>query len=105
MLTNHHRSSALAAVLVLLAGFGLLVAAQQPATKTDKQEPKAEGKEPKNDAHGDPLPEGAILRLGTVRLRHGEPVSLVAFLQDGKALLTVSGDGIVRVWDVANGKE
>src|SRR5262245_20884712 len=61
--------------------------------------------ETRADALGDPLPEGATARLGTTRMRHGEPVSVVAFLGDGKSLLSIAGDGVVRVWDTATGKE
>jgi WD40 repeat protein len=56
------------------------------------------------DLHGDPLPAGVVARLGTVRLRHGEMVNIVALLPDGKTLLTVDGDGVVRQWDLASSK-
>jgi WD40 repeat protein len=57
-----------------------------------------------DDLYGDPLPAGALARLGTMRLRHGETAELVAFQPGGKSLLTLSGDGVVRVWDVETGK-
>ncbi len=57
------------------------------------------------DRHGDPLPPDALARLGTVRWRHGGPVGFVAFLADGKSLLTSAYDNSLRVWDVATGKE
>ena len=59
----------------------------------------------KVDAFGDPLPPGAIARLGTVRWRHADGASFVAFLPDGKTLLSAGGDATVRIWDVATGKE
>jgi WD40 repeat protein len=61
--------------------------------------------EPKLDAYGDPLPAGAIARLGTVRWRHGQGTIFVSFLPDGKRLLTIGNDATVRQWDVATGKE
>lgn len=57
-----------------------------------------------DDLYGDPLPAGALARLGTTRLRHGETADLVAFLPGGKSLLTMSGDCVVRVWDLETGK-
>src|SRR5262249_35376096 len=57
------------------------------------------------DAFGDLLPEGALARLGTVRFRHADFVSLVAFLPDSKNLVSVGNDQTVRLWDVATGKE
>ncbi len=60
---------------------------------------------PRTDAHGDPLPDGAVARLGTVRWRAGGTIALTAFLPEGKSLLTVSTDAVAQVWDRATGKE
>jgi len=60
---------------------------------------------PTNDANGDPLPESAIARFGTLRFRHGEYVRSVAFSPDGKEIATSSYDGTIRFWDPATGKE
>jgi WD40 repeat protein len=57
------------------------------------------------DRHGDLLPEGALLRLGTVRWRAGSAVALAAFLPGGRELLTVSQDHTAQVWEVTSGKE
>jgi WD40 repeat protein len=57
------------------------------------------------DLHGDPLPEGALARLGTVRLRHGHPISGAVFAGDGKSVLVSDYYSGVHVWDVAEGKE
>jgi WD40 repeat protein len=54
------------------------------------------------DQYGDPLPRGAVMRLGTVRLRHSSV--LLRFSPDGKVLVSV-GDGGMKVWDAQTGKE
>jgi RNA polymerase sigma factor (sigma-70 family) len=54
------------------------------------------------------LPEGAIARIGSPRLRHGGEVDAVAFSTDGRWLASASGadkDRSVRVWDLADGAE
>lgn len=54
---------------------------------------------PKKNTFGDPLPEGALLRFGTVRAR--APISSFGIQKDG-TVVTVSGasDGVaVRVWE------
>lgn len=56
------------------------------------------------DLYGDPLPAGAIARLGTLRFRHGGDVNTVAFLADGKTVVSGSANG-VRLWEAASGKE
>src|SRR5438105_436168 len=57
------------------------------------------------DLHGDPLPAGALARLGTTRWRHGANVTFVAFGSDGNTLITAGQDDTIRLWDMATGKE
>ncbi len=67
------------------------------ATAFAAEEPK-----PRTDLYGDPLPPGAVMRYGTIRLRHyGADVT---FSKDGKQLISCGTDGEVRVWDVATGE-
>src|SRR5947209_13228766 len=60
---------------------------------------------PRVDRAGDALPADALARAGTVRWRHGGPVLALAFSPDGKALASASGDGTLRLWESATGKE
>jgi WD40 repeat protein len=57
------------------------------------------------DRHGDPLPPGAVARLGTVRLRQSGGVRSLSFSPDGKMLATAGGDESVFLWDPLTGKE
>lgn len=67
--------------------------------------PKTQEARPRTDRYGDLLPPGATARLGTVRLRHPQWVQSVTFTPDGKSLVSAGGEGIVRFWDAATGKE
>jgi WD40 repeat protein len=57
------------------------------------------------DRAGDVLPDGALARLGTVRLRTGYATRDAVFSGDGKQLFSVARDGVVRAWDTDSGKE
>jgi WD40 repeat protein len=61
----------------------------------------ADAKPPRTDRYGDPLPPGAVARLGTIRLRHAD--ADVVFSKNGKQLISGGSDGEVRFWDAANG--
>jgi RNA polymerase sigma factor (sigma-70 family) len=57
------------------------------------------------DRHGDPLPDGALARLGTVRLRHkGMHWQTIAFSPDSKTMFTGGEDGKIRLWELTTGK-
>jgi WD40 repeat protein len=55
------------------------------------------------DRYGDPLPAGAVARLGTTRLGHHESIGAIAFSPDGCLLASGSHDGMVRFWDRSTG--
>ncbi len=102
--------------LVLVAGL-LLLGPEAPAQRVDR--------------YGDPLPDQAIVRLGTVRFRglreclafspagrllavaitqvqsqigaHDGPVAGVAFSADGRQLTSWGGDGVL-IWEVPGGR-
>jgi WD40 repeat protein len=59
------------------------------------------------DCAGDPLPEGIVARLGTVRFRHTSLVTTVSFVSDGKVIASESQDRLdgIHFWDATSGKE
>ena len=87
--------------LLLLIPF--LAFAQEPPPP-EKQTPKDQSAKPRLDVYGDPLPEGAIARMGTVRFRHLGLVNCVAYSPSGKLLATGGDDWTVRLWEVETGR-
>ncbi len=66
---------------------------------------QAEEAAPARDCFGDPLPPGALVRMGTVRFRHGDRISSISLSPDDRILVTASSDHTVRLWDVPTGRE
>lgn len=66
---------------------------------------RGEAPRPRLDRFGDPLPPGAIARLGTLRLRQSGIVEAVGFSPDGK---TVASSGVwgtvLQLWDTRTGQ-
>lgn len=59
---------------------------------------------PQVDAQGDPLPDGAMMRLGTLRLKHGGWSACLSFPPDGKSIVSTNEDNRIRFWDAGTGK-
>jgi WD40 repeat protein len=88
------------AFLIAIAAICLLTASasSEMPSKPGREEPT------RTDSYGDPLPKGAILRLGTVRFCQPIPFSL-AFSPDGKLFSSGGSDNRIRLWDPDTGKE
>jgi RNA polymerase sigma factor (sigma-70 family) len=102
----------IAAALLLAAGMlgtgatMLLRAAPQagPPAQAAPRQPREErpGRAEAADAR---LPDGAVARMGSTQLRHGDAISFAAYTPDGKAIVTAGRDKMVRLWDLATGQE
>jgi WD40 repeat protein len=83
------RAAILGLALSLVAPFARSVPGADPAARADP--------------FGDPLPDGAVARVGCSRWWHGA-LQHVLYAPDGKLLATAGADGLVRFWDPATGK-
>jgi RNA polymerase sigma factor (sigma-70 family) len=103
-----------ALVVALLVGFGLLAAtavAPPPRPRPSAAAFPVPAARARTDLFGDPLPPGALARMGTVRFAHGESrYGYPVLAPDHATFATVSnatypGQGMVCLWDAVTGKE
>jgi RNA polymerase sigma factor (sigma-70 family) len=109
-----------ASTLALLATLGVAVAvsyrmaAPDSPTQTqagvpkaqavhEQREAKSELRKPRVDLLGDPLPDEAVARMGSNRLRHSN-VRALFFSPDGRKILSAADINGLRTWDAATGK-
>src|SRR5262249_52540469 len=102
-----------ATILASLVGLGSVGRSRLPhlggtpaQAATDRRPPAAPARE-RVDSHGDPLPDGVVARIGTLRFRPakgGGPCAVV-FAAQGKTLISIHGSNTLHLWDLATGKE
>jgi WD40 repeat protein len=92
------RSTA-AAWLVLCLFLSAVEFPAEPARSVNDKSP------PRVDALGDPLPDGAVARFGTMRFKQSFMTYRAVFSPDGKTVACVSAGGGACIWEVATGKK
>jgi RNA polymerase sigma factor (sigma-70 family) len=112
---NHLRAFAAVAALLGVLAVGLGVNLLSPGAHTAGPGPvavrlpvPAEVGRPHLDRFGDPLPDGAIARLGTKRFGHDYYTESAVWSPDGKVIASLGGNSVGRplcLWDAATGKE
>ncbi len=79
--------------------------AKQPETQTRIPAPPADETSAAHlDLLGDPLPEGALARIGTTRMRADGYVTAIVYSDDGRLMAFGTETGNVQVCDAATGK-
>jgi RNA polymerase sigma factor (sigma-70 family) len=106
-------SAVLLATGMVLAGAGLLAyrgtvanpdpVAQPPEPPARRQESPGKS-DARKDRYGDPLPLGAVARLGTVRWRNIGLSCLLAFSPDDRVMASRCWDSVI-LWDTATGRQ
>jgi hypothetical protein len=104
---GHFSNCLLHTAIWLIAGLALL-GPYPVAARADADAPAAPGRKRtiRTDAYGDPLPPGAVARMGTLRFRADGPFEAIAYSPNGKLLAAAEASaGRIHVWDVASGEK
>src|SRR5215475_14350122 len=99
MSTSNLRAAAPLRLIQLRLSFVCLLTVLLPALNLSLH-----AEPPRLDRYGDPLPRGAVMRLGTLRFCQPNPC-ILAFSPDGKFLASGGADNRIRLWDPDTGKE
>jgi WD40 repeat protein len=96
----------LLALILAITGAGLFAGQAARQAAADAAAPTGKAEPAHVDRQGDPLPPGAITRLGTVRFRTGGfGLEGLGFLPDGKTLVAaVAQSHAVQLWEAPTGK-
>jgi RNA polymerase sigma factor (sigma-70 family) len=99
-------------LMSLVAGSGALAMRHSPTPPGEQERPSAQRpvmpapSDVQAELDGDPLPPGAIAQMGTIRFRHIDHATSVAFSPDSKLLASADAQGgPVILWDAATGRE
>ena len=103
------KTAAMAAIACGAIGIGILLglhpsASTPPGPPAGTTPPPAPQVVATRDAHGDPLPAGAVARIGTTRFRHDQWVNLATWSPDSKYIASAAGSTLI-VWDADTGRE
>jgi WD40 repeat protein len=89
---------------VLPLPYGLIVLVCATTQHLVGAQPEA-NKAPHTDRYGDPLPPGALARLGTVRLRQPSGINVVALSPNGQIIASAGNYRENVLWDACTGRE
>jgi len=100
---------ALTCFTLVYCGGGLAVQDSSAAPRTQQQSAQAKLPPGKGklrvDFYGDPLPDGAVARMGTTRLWHEFGITAFALSPDGKTLAAAGAtDKTIHFWDANTGQ-
>jgi RNA polymerase sigma factor (sigma-70 family) len=91
--------------MVLIAGMSAVMFRLAPPAEQQAGSPPQEASTPRADRGSDPVPAGAVLRLGSLRLRHKTRIHSLAFALRGDVLIAASDEGTIHFWKPATGEK
>ncbi len=108
MMSKFKYGLALVLMLGVLGGGAGLAALHKTQAPENESEASATARVPKHEpeasATEEPLPAGAVARLGTLRFRHNESLNYIGVGVDDTSILSAAGT-TVYVWNRVTGKE